>query len=105
MVKREWLAPEKFVNNGNLFALFDLTPAQLKVAPGLAEGLSDREIADGLRRPEDWVNSRVRDIMPRTGVTNRDRELAGLALRWASTVVGLTLREQELESRATGRRY
>lgn len=53
-----------------------LTPQQEQVLYGLAEGLTNKEIAAELGVQYDTVKDHVRDLMARLGATNRAHAVA-----------------------------
>jgi DNA-binding CsgD family transcriptional regulator len=66
-------APSVHILNG----LFDLSPAEAKVAQGLVEGLTIEEIATSSKLSRETIRKQLRAVLTKTG-TNRQAELVGL---------------------------
>lgn len=58
-------------------ALFDLTPAEARIARGIARGLSPAELARELEVTQETVRSHLKRVFSKTA-TNRQNELARL---------------------------
>lgn len=73
--------------------LFDLTPAEARVASGIAEGLSVAQIANGSRVSSATVRAQIKAVFAKTGVS-RQSQLAGLLA--AMPKIPVTRRRQTL---------
>jgi DNA-binding CsgD family transcriptional regulator len=60
-----------------LYGLFDLSPAEAKVAQSLVEGLTLEEIATANNLSRETIRKQLRAVLTKTG-TNRQAELVGL---------------------------
>ena len=70
------MAPSEDVLNG----LFDLTPAEVKVAQGIVCGSTIIEVALNLKLSRETVRSQIKSVFAKTG-TGRQSELVGLLAR------------------------